>query len=102
VAAPDYLELGLLLLLVPLLSPQGWDYVLLLGTPAIALLVDRWLDLAPVWRVVVVSSFAVTSLTIFDLVGRAVYLRVLGWSVESVGVIGLVAVLAHLRWRSLG
>ena len=31
-----------LLLLVPLLSPQGWDYVLLLGTPAFVCLVDRF------------------------------------------------------------
>ena len=38
VAAPEYLEFALILLLIPLLSPQGWDYVLLLGTPAIACL----------------------------------------------------------------
>ena len=31
VAAPDYLEFALLLLLIPLLSPQGWDYMLLLA-----------------------------------------------------------------------
>ncbi len=101
VSAPDYLELGLLLLLVPVLSPQGWDYVLLLGTPVIALLVDRWLDLAPAWRVLVVSSFAVTSLTIFDVVGRNLYGRVLHSSIETVGVIALFAVLIHVRWKAL-
>jgi hypothetical protein len=101
VSAPDYLELGLLLLLVPVLSPQGWDYVLLLGTPVIALVVDRWLDLTTPWRVLVVSSFAVTSLTIFDLLGRHVYLRVLQSSIETVGVIALFAVLMHVRWRAL-
>ena len=33
VSDPDYLELALLMLLVPLLSPQSWDYVLLLARP---------------------------------------------------------------------
>jgi hypothetical protein len=42
VAAPEYLETALLMLLIPLLSPQGWDYVLLLATPAVVCLVDRW------------------------------------------------------------
>src|SRR6185503_6513952 len=39
-AAPDTLEAGLLLLLIPLLSPQGWDYVFLIGTPAVMLLIN--------------------------------------------------------------
>ncbi len=40
VREPNYLEMSLLMLLIPLLSPQGWDYVLILGAPAIVLLVD--------------------------------------------------------------
>jgi LPXTG-motif cell wall-anchored protein len=31
--APEYLECALLMLLIPLVSPQGWDYLLLLATP---------------------------------------------------------------------
>src|SRR5262249_57017253 len=31
---PDYLEFALLMVAVPLLSPQGWDYVLRLAPPA--------------------------------------------------------------------
>ena len=41
---PEGLEGALLLTLMPLLSPQGWDYVFLIATPAIVLLgnyVDR-------------------------------------------------------------
>jgi hypothetical protein len=101
VAAPGFLELGLLLLLVPVLSPQGWDYVLVLGTPVIVLLVDRWLDLSPTWRVITAASLAVTSLTIFDLVGRTAYTWVLATSIESVGVLVLIAALMHVRRTSL-
>ena len=42
---PNYLEGAYFLVLVPLLSPQGWDYVLLMASPAYVLLVDRWGDL---------------------------------------------------------
>ena len=30
----------MLLLLIPLLSPQGWDYVFLIGTPGVMLLLN--------------------------------------------------------------
>ena len=51
VANPDYLEFALLLLLIPLLSPQGWDYVLLLGTPAVVCLLDRWSEVSREWKI---------------------------------------------------
>ena len=51
VTEPNYLEGAYFLILVALLSPQGWDYVLLIGLPAYVLLVDRWIDLSPSWRV---------------------------------------------------
>ena len=41
VQSPDYLDAALLLFAIPLLSPQGWDYVLLVSTPAVMLLLDR-------------------------------------------------------------
>ena len=49
-AAPEYLECALLMLLIPLVSPQGWDYVLLLATPAVVCLVDRWREFPTIWR----------------------------------------------------
>ena len=47
VAEPNYLEGAYFFVLVPLLSPQGWDYVLLIALPAYMCLVDRWRDLSP-------------------------------------------------------
>ena len=51
VSSPSYLEFGLLMLLVPLISPQGWDYVLLLATPAVVCLVDRFDEVTMPWRI---------------------------------------------------
>jgi glycosyl transferase family 87 len=101
VNTPDYLELGLLLLLVPLLSPQGWDYVLILAVPAIVCLLDRWKERSTPWRVLTGVGFALTSFTIYDLLGRTLYMRLMQWSVITVGAIMLVASLAHLRLKKL-
>ena len=70
VAEPNYLEGAYFFTLVPLLSPQGWDYVLVLALPAYMCLVDRWRDVSPAWRTVALMGFFLTSFTIFDLLGR--------------------------------
>jgi hypothetical protein len=101
IGGSDYLDLACLLLLIPLVSPHGWDYVLLAAVPAFVLLVDRWGDLSPGWRAVLVGAFALTSFTLFDLLGRRIYEQILDWSLQTLAVIALVAVLAHMRWRSL-
>ena len=101
VAAPDYLEVALLMLLVPLLSPQGWDYVLLLATPAVVCLVDRWGDLSPAWRGLVAGSLAAMGLTLYDVMGRSLYARFMELSFVSVCAILVAASLAHVRWKAL-
>jgi hypothetical protein len=101
-ATADYVDLALLMLLVPLLSPQGWDYVLLLGTPAVVCLVDRWRELGPIWQGLVGASLAALSFTTFDVMGRAAYGTFMDLSLVTVAAVGLVAALAHVRWRQLG
>jgi hypothetical protein len=101
VESPDYLDVALLMLLVPLLSPQGWDYVLLLATPAVVCLVDRFGELAARWRLVVGAALALMCLTIFDVMGRALYSRFMALSIVSVAAVAVAGGLAHLRWRAL-
>jgi hypothetical protein len=101
VREPAYLEVAFLLLLVPLISPQGWDYVLLLAAPAFVCLVDRFRDMSMAWRAVTAAGFVLTSLTIYDILGRALYAQLTQWSVVTVGAVALAASLARLRWRAL-
>jgi hypothetical protein len=100
--SPDYLEFALLMLVVPLLSPQGWDYVLLLGTPAVVCLLDRWSEVSAEWRIATAASLALMGLTVFDLMGRVLYGRFMALSIVSVAAIGAAVALTHLRWRELG
>ncbi len=101
VAEPDYLEGAYFMLIVPLLSPQGWDYVLLIGLPAYVCLVDRWKDLSPPWRVVAGTGIFLTSFTIFDLLRRPLYIFLMEWSAVSVGAVLVAVALIRLRWRAL-
>jgi len=101
VAEPNYLEAAYFFLLISLVSPQGWDYVLLIALPAYVCLVDRWRELSPNWRVVALLGFFFTSFTIFDLLRRPLYTHLMQLAAVSVGAVLIAACLMRLRWRAL-
>ena len=101
VAEPNYLEGAYFFTLVPLLSPQGWDYVLVLALPAYMILVDRWRDLSPAWRTAAVMGFFLTSFTIFDFLRRPLYTLLMHLAAVSVGAVLVAACVVHLRWRAV-
>ncbi len=101
VLEPDYTEFAFLLLLIPLISPQGWDYVLLLGTPAVVCVADRWRELTLPWRVASGAALAVMGLSLFDLMGRAAYGQFMALSVVTVCAVIVAATLAQIRLRAL-
>ena len=101
VAAPEYLECALLMLLIPLVSPQGWDYLLLLATPAVVCLVDRYREISRPWQWGLGLALALMGLSSFDLMGRALYGRFMTLSIISVCALIVAAALIHVRWRRL-
>jgi hypothetical protein len=101
VRVPGYLELGVLLMMVPLISPQGWDYVLIIALPAYMCLLDRLGTLSTAWRLATLVGIFLTSFTVFDVVGRNLYIWMMAASVVSVGATMLIACLAHLRARAI-
>jgi hypothetical protein len=101
VSAPEYLECALLMLLTPLISPQGWDYVLLLATPAVVCLVDRWRELTTPWQWGLGVALALMCFTMFDVMGRTLYGRFMALSLVSVCALVIAAGLVNTRWRGL-
>jgi hypothetical protein len=97
----SYLEGGLLMLAMPLLSPQGWDYMLLLGTPTVVAVIDRWPDLPAAWRAVFVAIAIVFATPLRLFVPVETYNVVMASGATSVAAILLVAIGASLRGRSL-
>lgn len=95
----DPLEGSLLLLLIPLLSPQGWDYVFLIGTPAVMLLVNYLPSLPRDLRIAAIVAIAVVALSIFDLMGRSAYAAFMGLSLITVCMLVEVAAVIALRFK---
>jgi len=97
--APEALEGALLLLLIPLLSPQGWDYVLLIATPAIMLLLDTLHLLPRGLRYATGTAIALVGFVIWDLVGRDFYRAFMHLSIVTICVVIEAAALVTLRFR---
>ena len=100
-AEPHVLEGALLLTLVPLLSPQGWDYVFLVSTPAIALLVNYEARLPPPMRLLTAAAIVMIGLSLYDVMGRANYATFMSMSIITVCFLIIVGALTSLRVRGV-
>jgi len=94
---PEYLDAAVLLFLMPLLSPQGWDYVLLITTPAIMLLLDRMEGDAVPLRVLLIACLAIVGLSLWDVMGREWYRTFMMTRVVSVCALIELAMVLRLR-----
>jgi alpha-1,2-mannosyltransferase len=97
VAAPDGLEAALLLTLIPLLSPQGWDYVFLASTPAVMYLVNYERALDRPLRIATLAALAVVAFSVYDLMGRRAYGMFMALSIVTVCYLVIVSALVALR-----
>jgi uncharacterized membrane protein len=97
----EYLEMAVLLLVIPLATPQGWDYELLLATPAVMLLVNEFPDLPLAMRLLSGAAIMTMALSVFDLMGRRAYAAFMSVSAITVCALVLLGSMAYLRVRRL-
>jgi len=95
------LEVGTLLVLIPLVSPLGWDYQFLTSALALTLLLRHWTNFPPPWRWLLAANLFVIGFSIYDLIGRAAYQKFMGWSVLTLSFVLVLGYLGYLRYRSL-
>jgi hypothetical protein len=98
---PEALEAGLLLMLVPMLSPQGWDYMLLLSAPAIVLLANDADRLPKAMRILAIVAVLTMGLSLYDLMGRRAYAAFMALAPISVCAIVLMVALYVTRERKI-
>jgi hypothetical protein len=101
VAFPEALEASLLLMLIPMLSPQGWDYVLLLAAPAIVLLANDVDRLPKAMRIAAVVATLTMGLSLFDVIGRRAYGTFMELAPISVCATVLIVSLYVMRDRKM-
>ena len=98
---PEGLEAALLLTLIPLLSPQGWDYVFLIATPAVVFVANCDRELPSTLRAAVWLALAIVAFTLYDVVGKRAYALFMAASAVSVCYLVVVAALVVLRSRKV-
>ncbi len=96
---PILLEGALLLLLIPLVSPLGWDYTFLSSYAAVVLILIGWRAFPKPARVLLAVNFAIIALSIYDLLGRQTYAVFMSWSVLTVNFLVVAVALIMLRWK---
>jgi len=93
-----FAEAGLLLMLIPLVSPLGWDYTFLAAFPAAALVVAHFRAFPPAFRILLAANFAVIGLSLYDLLGLEAYAAFMNASVLTLNFLVLGAALVALRF----
>jgi hypothetical protein len=96
---PEYLDAAVLLMLMPLLSPQGWDYVLLVSTPAVMLLLDRLNEFPAASRWLLAACLALAGLTFWDVMGREFYRSFMVASIVTFCAVIEIGLVLQLRRR---
>jgi hypothetical protein len=96
---PEPLEIGLLLLAIPLISPLGWEYTYLSAILAISVLLARWSSFSAAWRIVLAADLFLIALSFYDLMRPAPFHFYLGRSLPTPAFLLLAAGLIDLRRR---
>jgi len=94
------LECALLLTLIPLISPLGWDYTFVMSLLAVALVVNAFDAFARTFQVILAMNFVVIAVAVFDVMGRHAYSVFMQWSVTTLNFLMIVIALAYLRFRT--
>ncbi len=101
VSEPVVLEGFLLLTLIPLLSPLGWDYTFLSATPAIILILYFFDRFSRIWRYFLALDLAIIGMTLYDVMGRTAYALFMSSSVITICFLVIVGYISFLRIKSL-
>jgi hypothetical protein len=95
------LDGALILTLIPLISPLGWDYNFMLALLAVAIIVNSRLAFPTPIRWLLGANFAMIALALYDTMGRAAYGAFMRWSVTTINFGVVILALAYLRVRKV-
>ncbi|MBN1225072.1 MAG: DUF2029 domain-containing protein [Candidatus Aminicenantes bacterium] len=95
------LECGLCLMVIPLVSPLGWDYTLLTATLGIMLLIRYYPAFTLFARILLLVNFVLITFAFYDLLGKEMYTTFMQWSVTTVNFLILCGYLAYLRIKKI-
>lgn len=101
IAQAAVLECSVLLILIPLVSPLGWDYTLLMSVLGVMIIIQNFFQYSKFWRGFLVVDFFIISFSLYDILGKELYSAFMSWSVITVNFLILIGYLVYLRFRKI-
>ncbi len=95
------LECSVLLILIPLASPLGWDYNLLMSILGIMIVVHYFPYYTKIWRIVLVCNFLIIFFSVYDIIGKDLYSTFMSLSLTTLNFLVLIGYLAFLRLKKI-
>lgn len=96
-----YFEVSFLLLLLPLVSPLGWDYNFLLSLPALMLLINYCHHFSSFWRKILFINMFITAFSLYDILGESLYSFIMKMSIPTILFSIFAAYITCLRLRKI-
>jgi len=101
IAQAPVLECSILLILIPLVSPLGWDYTLLMSVLGVLIILQNFFKYSRFWRGFLVVNFFIISFSLYNVLGRELYSVFMSWSVITVNFLILIGYLTYLRFKKI-
>ena len=100
-ASPHILETAVLLILIPLVSPLGWDYTLISSALGLMILIREFPRFPLPWKIGLASAFVLTGLSVHDLMGPSLYAGFMSLSTITLCYVIILAGLGWLRFKKI-
>jgi len=97
----EVLDCSILLICIPLVSPLGWDYTLLMSVLGVTLLVYNIGNFSILWKIVLLVNFFIIAFSIYDILGRELYGIFMTWSIPTLNFLLIIGYLASLRMKKI-
>lgn len=99
--SPTALESSLILMCIPLVSPLGWDYTLLMALPGLMIIICHFFSLPELARWILAINLSVIFFSLYDIMGRELYASFMSFSVITLNFLILMAYLFYLRFKTI-
>ncbi len=97
----EVLECSILLICIPLVSPLGWDYTLIMSVLGVTILVHNIWNFSKLWKIMLLVNFFIIAFSIYDIMGRELYSRLMTWSLPTLNFLVIIGYLSSLRIRNI-
>ena len=93
------LDCAIILMIIPLVSPLGWDYNLLFSALGVMIVLQSFDKYSRFWRAVLLANFLVIFFSLYSILGRELYASFMSLSIITINFMIIVAYLSYLRLK---